>query len=46
MSLPGWLTNFLKRSSRVHLRSDVATVADAISAIDRFIDGNPGYELE
>jgi hypothetical protein len=41
-----WLRNVLKRSSRVHLRSDIATVADAVRVIDRFIDGTPAYELE
>jgi hypothetical protein len=41
-----WLKNLLKHSSRVHLRSEVTTVGGAISVIDRFIDGNPAYELE
>jgi len=46
MALINWLRNVLKRASRVHLRSDVATVPDAIRVIDRFLDGTPAYELE
>jgi hypothetical protein len=41
-----WLTTFLRKSPHVHIRSGVASVADAIAVIDRFVDGNPSYPLE
>lgn len=41
-----WLEQFFRRSSRVHVRSELASVTDAIGVIDRFIDGKPTYPLE
>lgn len=41
------IKNFLRNSSRVHLRQEeVSTLSEALAVIDRFIDGKPRFPLE
>jgi hypothetical protein len=46
MTLVNRIRDYFKRSKRIHLRSNVETVSDAIRLIDRFLDGTMRYPLE
>jgi hypothetical protein len=46
MTLVSHIRDYFKRSQRVHLRSRVNSLKEAIDLIDRFIDGRTHYPLE
>jgi hypothetical protein len=46
LNLKRWLFKHLRSSARIHLRSAVGSLKEAIDVVDRFIDGHLNYPME